>query len=181
VGIQLKEVEKFEAHRTCMISVECPAVLAPESAQPWPIFTQPRQKLVAGSQAGSTAVGSLSSVATVAGNRAWFVEPSFRSLTLSLKLSLSLCHGVAGRRRRLRGCLAGDTSLSVALSLSYVRRAGAKNPPVRDEEGFGPPFFVSLSLAQSTKIVCLISNLVPHNLSRIDNTTLRRLFDLKNV
>ena len=48
--IQLKGVEKFETHRACMISVEYPIVLAPESAQPWPIFAQPWHKLVAGSQ-----------------------------------------------------------------------------------------------------------------------------------
>jgi len=42
VGIQLKEVEKSKTHRACMILAECPVVLAPESAQPWPIFAQPR-------------------------------------------------------------------------------------------------------------------------------------------
>jgi len=50
VGIQLKEVEKFETHCACMISTECPAIFAPKSAQPWPIFAKPRHRLVTGSQ-----------------------------------------------------------------------------------------------------------------------------------
>jgi len=50
VGIELKGVEKFETDRACMISAECPAILAPGSAQPWPLFIQPRHKLVAGNR-----------------------------------------------------------------------------------------------------------------------------------
>jgi len=105
--------------RAYMISTECSAVLVPESAQPWPIFAQPRHKLVAGSQAGSTAIGSSSSVATVVGSRAWFVEPFFTPSLFSSN-SLSLCRGVAGCLRHLRRCLAGDTSLSLTLSFSLA-------------------------------------------------------------
>ena len=50
MGIQLKGIEEFEAHRACIIPAECSAVLAPESAQPRPIFAQRRHELVSGSQ-----------------------------------------------------------------------------------------------------------------------------------
>ena len=52
MGIQLKGIEEFEAHRAYTIPAECPAVLAPESAQPRPICARPRHRLVAGSHEG---------------------------------------------------------------------------------------------------------------------------------
>ena len=50
MGIQLKGIEEFEAHRAYIIPAECPAILALESAQPRPIFAQPQHELVVGSQ-----------------------------------------------------------------------------------------------------------------------------------
>jgi len=130
-----------------MNSTECPAVLTPESTQPWPIFAQPRHRLVAGSQGSSTAAGSSSSVATVAGSRAWFVDPFFAPSPFRSN-SLSLCRGVAGRRRRRRrASWPADSPLPFSLSLSpmcaWWSGLGLDELPLaraclRKKRGFGP-------------------------------------------
>ena len=133
------------------------------------------------------------------------VSPSVSSQPLDISLSLSLSPPVVvagmglqgreavrcattGHRRRLL-----LPSLSLLLLLGGARRGGVGEEPeqippscvlVKEKGGFGPllfVFFVSLSRAQLTKIARPISNIVPHNLCRVDNTTLRRLFDLKYV
>jgi len=147
-------------------------------------------------ESASTAAWSSSSVATVAG-RPRFIEPFSPPHSIAQTLSLFHCCGVTGSTEgRTRWPVTGRQrsstlhSLSVHASLSLVLVVdglGKREPlPVavkmKEKGGCGPPpFFASLSLAQSTKIACLISNLIPHNLSRIDNTTLRRLFDLKKT
>ena len=103
-----------------------------------------------------------------------------RSLTLSLHLSLSWCRGGRPvpdlpvlRRHRSAGLPQPLSSLSCCGFGVGVPRAPLPFVPLFEffagnVRGFGPllpPFFVvPWSLAHSTNIACLISNLVPRNL-----------------
>ena len=76
------------------------------------------------------------------------------------------------RRAVLREEQNGDWKLMGELE---VMSCGPKRKPI------SLLLFLFWSLAYSTNIACLISNLVPHNLSRTHNMTLRRLFGPKYV